>query len=158
MAIFYTDSGSFNDLKVTGSSIISASRGIALQVRSSGSTIFSVSGSSGEIFNISDAGSSTALFTVASASTNILNVDSTKAVSVSGSLVVTGSAYIRGLGTTAQTSVVTIDTSTGHISIEEEPMDVESGPENQTQSFGDNKFDKNEKNFLFSKLKDLSKN
>jgi len=115
MAIFYTDSGSFNDLKVTGSSIISASRGIALQLKSSGSTIFSVSGSSGEIFNISDAGSSTALFTVASSSTNILNVDTAKNVSVSGSLVVTGSAYLRGLGTTAQTNVVTIDTSTGQL-------------------------------------------
>jgi hypothetical protein len=104
MAVFYTDSGSFNDLKVTGSIFISASRGIALQVRSSGSTIFSVSGSAGEIFNISDAGSSTSLFIISSGSTNILNVDSTKAVSVSGSLVVTGSAYISNnvaIGTTA---------------------------------------------------------
>jgi hypothetical protein len=104
MAIFYTDSGSFNDLKVTGSIFISASRGIALQVKSSGSTIFSVSGSAGEIFNISDAGSSTSLFIISSGSTNILNVDSTKAVSVSGSLVVTGSAYISNnvvIGTTA---------------------------------------------------------
>jgi hypothetical protein len=115
MAIFYTDSGSLRDLKVSGSTFISASAGIALQVRSSGSTIFSVSGSSGEIFNISDVGLSTALFTVASASTNILNVDSTKAVSVSGSLVVTGSAYIRGLGTTVQNNIVTIDTSTGQL-------------------------------------------
>jgi hypothetical protein len=96
MAIFYTDSGSFNDLKVTGSAIISASRGVALQLRSSGSTIFSVSGSGGEIFNISDAGSSTALFTVASSSVNVLNVDITKNVSVSGSLVVTGSTIFRG--------------------------------------------------------------
>ena len=55
MAIFYTDSGSFNDLKITGS------------------------------------------------------------VLVSGSLVVTGSAYLRGLGTTTQTSIVTIDTSTGQL-------------------------------------------
>jgi len=115
MAIFYTDSGSLRDLTVTGSTLMTASTGIALQVKSSGSTIFSVSGSGGEIFNISDVGSSTALFTVASGSTNILNVDNTKAVSVSGSLVVTGSAYIRGLGTTAQTSVVTIDTTTGQL-------------------------------------------
>jgi hypothetical protein len=115
MATFYTDSGSFNSLTVSGSTTLSASRGIALQVKSSGSTIFSVSGSGGEIFNISDVGSSTALFTVASGSTNILNVDNTKAVSVSGSLVVTGSAYIRGLGTTAQTNIVTIDTTTGQL-------------------------------------------
>lgn len=113
MAIFYTDSGSFNDLKVTGSAFISASRGVALQLRSSGSTIFSVSGSSGEIFNISDAGSSTALFTVASSSVNILNVDITKNVSVSGSLLVTGSAYFRDLVTssTAVTNVVMYGTN-----------------------------------------------
>jgi len=115
MAIFYTDSGSFNDLKVSGSTFMSASRGIALQVKSSGSTIFSVSGSGGEIFNISDIGSSTALFTVASGSTTILNVDNTKNVSISGSLVVTGSAYVKGLGTTSQTNVVTIDSTTGQL-------------------------------------------
>jgi hypothetical protein len=115
MATFYTDSGSFNSLTVSGSTTLSASRGIALQIRSSGSTIFSVSGSGGEIFNISDAGSSTSLFTVASSSITILNIDNTKAVSISGSLIITGSAYIRGLETTAQTSVVTIDTSTGQL-------------------------------------------
>jgi hypothetical protein len=115
MAILYTDSSSFSDLKISGSTVMSASRGIALQVKSSGSTIFSVSGSGGEIFNISDVGSSTALFTVSSGSTTILNVDNTKNVSVSGSLVVTGSAYIKGLGTTTQTNVVTIDTTTGQL-------------------------------------------
>ena len=91
MAIFYTDSSSFNDLKVSGSTVLSTTTGIALQVKSSGSTIFSVSGSSGEIFNISDVGSSTSLFTVASSSITIFNIDSTKSVSISGSLVVTGS-------------------------------------------------------------------
>ena len=91
MAIFYTDSGSFNNLTVTGSVIISASRGTVLQLKSSGSTIFSVSGSSGEIFNISDAGSSTSLFALGSGSVDILNIDNTKKVSISGSLVVTGS-------------------------------------------------------------------
>jgi hypothetical protein len=115
MAIFYTESSSFNDLKVTGSIFISASRGIALQIRSSGSTIFSISGSGGEIFNISDVGSSTSLFTVSSGSINILNVNNTKAVSVSGSLQVTGSAYIKGLDTTAQTNVITIDTASGQL-------------------------------------------
>ena len=96
MAIFYTDSGSLRDLTVSGSTVMSASRGIALQVKSSGSTIFSVSGSGGEIFNISDIGSSTSLFTVASGSTTILNIDNTKNVSISGSLVVTGSTSISG--------------------------------------------------------------
>jgi hypothetical protein len=88
MAIFYTDSGSLRNLQISGSTLISASTGMALQIRSSGSTIFSVSGSGGEIFNISDIGSSTALLTVASGSINILNVDTSKNVSVSGSYLV----------------------------------------------------------------------
>ena len=115
MAIFYTNSGSFNDLKVSGSTIMSASSGAVLQLKSSGSTIFSVSGSGGEIFNISDIGSSTALFTVSSGSTTILNIDNTKIASISGSLVITGSTYIKGLGTTSQNNVVTIDSSTGQL-------------------------------------------
>ena len=90
MAIFYTDSGSFNSVQVTGSANISASSGIALQVRSSGSTVFSVSGSSGEIFNISDV-SSTNLFSISSGSVGIFSIDNTKAVRISGSLIVTGS-------------------------------------------------------------------
>jgi hypothetical protein len=115
MAIFYTDSGSLRDLKVSGSTLMSASTGLALQLKSSGSTLFSVSGSGGEIFNVSDIGSSTALFTISSGSTTIVNVDNTKNVAVSGSLQVTGSAYIKGLTTTAQASFVSIDTSTGQL-------------------------------------------
>jgi len=99
MAIFYTDSSSFNDLKVSGSTIMSASTGIVLQLKSSGSTIFSISGSSGEIFNISDVGTSNSLFSVASSSITIFNIDSTKTISVSGSLIVTGSITGSLLGT-----------------------------------------------------------
>ena len=90
MAIFYTDSGSFNSLQVTGSTIISASSGIALQLKGSGSTILSVSGSNGEIFNISDA-VSTNLFSVSSGSLEIFSIDTSKVIKISGSLIVTGS-------------------------------------------------------------------
>lgn len=120
MAIFYTDSGSFNNLTVTGSVIISASRGTVLQLKSSGSTIFSVSGSSGEIFNISDAGSSTSLFALGSGSVDILNIDNTKKVSISGSLVVTGSITGSLQGTSSwatnavtASEVLVTDTTTG---------------------------------------------
>lgn len=109
MATLYIDSGSFNNLQVTGSMIISASSGTVLQLRSSGSTIFSISGSAGEIFNISDrSAGSTALFSVASGSTTILSIDESKNVSVSGSLLITGSAYFRDLVTSsaAVTNVV----------------------------------------------------
>lgn len=90
MAIFYTDSASFNSLQVTGSTILSASSGIALQLKSSGSTVFSISGSSGEIFNISDTVSPN-LFSVSSGSTSILSIGTSKNVQISGSLTVTGS-------------------------------------------------------------------
>jgi hypothetical protein len=96
MAIFYTDSGSLRDLKVSGSTLMAASTGLAVQVKSSGSTIFSVSGSGGEIFSVSDIGSSTALFTISSGSTTIVNVDNTKKVTVSGSHVITGSLAVSG--------------------------------------------------------------
>lgn len=69
----------------------------------------------------------------------------------------TGRFHIMGnrYGVDGVTFAAEIDTSTGRITIEEEPMDVESGPENQQQSFGDKKFDQNEKNFLFNKLKSI---
>lgn len=102
MAIFYTDSGSFNLLQVTGSANISASSGIALQLKSSGSTIFSISGSGGEIFNISDSSSSN-LFSVSSGSLNIFSIDNTKTVRISGSLIITGS--ITGTASYASTAL-----------------------------------------------------
>ena len=90
MPTFFTDSASFNNVQVTGSTLLSGS-GVVLRVIGSGSTIFSISGSSGEIFSISDSGSSTNLFSVSSGSTTILQIDSSKNVSISGSLIVTGS-------------------------------------------------------------------
>ncbi len=60
----------------------------------------------------------------------------------------TGRFHIMGnrYGLDGVTFAAEIDTATGHMTIEEEPMDVESGPENQP--FANNKVDKNEKNFL----------
>jgi hypothetical protein len=121
MAIFYTDSGSLRDLKVSGSTLMSASTGLALQLKSSGSTLFSVSGSGGEIFNVSDIGSSNALFTISSGSTTIVNVDNTKKVTVSGSHVITGSLAVSGtvnfvgLGSDTQSfqHILSINTGSG---------------------------------------------
>jgi hypothetical protein len=93
MPIFYTDTASFNSLSVTGSTVMSASsNATVLQVIGSGSAIFSVSGSGGGIFAITDITSSNInLFSVSTGSTDIFTVDSLKKVSISGSLVVTGS-------------------------------------------------------------------
>jgi replicative DNA helicase len=65
----------------------------------------------------------------------------------------TGRFHIMGnrYGVDGVTFAAKIDTSNGHIEIEEEFMDVESGPENQP--FEKNKFDSSEKNFLSSKMK-----
>ena len=71
----------------TGNALISGS----LTVQGSGSTIFVVSGSNGIIFSIIDSGSSSNLFSVSSGSTDILTVNDTKIVNISGSLIVTGS-------------------------------------------------------------------
>lgn len=90
MPIFSTNTASINLLQVTGSSIISGSSNV-LTVLGSGSTIFTISGSNGGIFSINDDSTSTTLFNVSSASVNILNIDTSKNVSVSGSLIVTGS-------------------------------------------------------------------
>jgi hypothetical protein len=95
MAIFYTNSASFNSLQVTGSANITSTSGIALQLKSSGSTIFSISGSSGEIFNISDT-TSTNLFSVGNGSTTVFSIDNTNATRISGSLLVTGSVVVTG--------------------------------------------------------------
>ena len=93
MAIFYTDTASFNSLSVTGSTVMSASsNATTLQLIGSGSAIFSVSGSNGGIFAITDVISSNAnLFSVSTGSIDIFTVDSFKRVNISGSLTVTGS-------------------------------------------------------------------
>ena len=101
MPIFYTDTASFNSLSVTGSTIMSASSNTtALQLIGSGSTILSVSGSNGGIFAITDvAASDLNLFSVSTGSIDIFTVDSLKRVSISGSLIVTGSITGSLLGT-----------------------------------------------------------
>ena len=101
MPTLYIDSGSFNNLQVTGSTILSGS-GTVLRVIGSGSSIFVVSGSSGEIFKIEDpSAASTTLFTVISSSITILSVNEDKTVNISGSLIVTGSITGRLFGTSS---------------------------------------------------------
>jgi hypothetical protein len=95
MATFYSDSGSFRNLSVTGSTVMSASTGPVLQLKGSGSIIFSISGSGGEIFNISDTGTST-LFNISSGSINLLNISNAKIINISSSMVITGSLTING--------------------------------------------------------------
>lgn len=101
MPIFYTDTASFNSLSVTGSTVMSASlNATALRLIGSGSTILGVSGSGGNIFSVTDtAASDINLFSVSTGSINIFTVDSLKKVSISGSLVVTGSITGSLLGT-----------------------------------------------------------
>ena len=100
MPIFYTDSGSFNNLEVTGSTILSGSSNV-LTIKGSGSVILTVSGSQGPLFTINDNFSSTELFAVSSGSIDVLTVSNTKVVSVSGSLIVTGSITGSLLGTSS---------------------------------------------------------
>ena len=87
MAIFYTDSASFFELSVTGSTILSSSNSstIPLQIIGTGSTILSVSGSVGEILNISDTQDTTNLFSVSLGSEKIFDVQNNKTVTISGS-------------------------------------------------------------------------
>ena len=106
MATFYTDSASFNSLQVTGSVNVSSSAAIALRLRSSGSTIFSVSGSSSELFNISDVATSN-LFSISSGSTGIFSVDNTRSVIISGSLITSGSMRVIGTGSLTGSMILT---------------------------------------------------
>ena len=78
MAIFYTDTASISRLEVSSS----------LRVSGSGSSIFTVSGSKGGLFEISDIGSSNDIFTITSASIDIFSIDQSRNITISGSLVV----------------------------------------------------------------------
>lgn len=91
MATIFIDSGSFNGIQVTGSTLMSSSTGVVLQLKGNGNTIFSISGSRGDLFSISDFGSSTSLFSVTSASVTILNINEDKSINLSGSVSITGS-------------------------------------------------------------------
>lgn len=72
MAIFYTDTGSLGRLEVSGS----------------GNAIISVSGSRGPILEVSDLSSTSDLFTITSASIDVLSIDQSQNVTISGSLIV----------------------------------------------------------------------
>jgi hypothetical protein len=109
MATIYIDSGSLNNLQVSGSAYMSSSNSVVLQVKGSNSTIFSVSGSDGDIFSVSDIGLAGSIFSVSSGSTTVLNIDHTKQVSISGSLIVTGSITGSLFGT-ASLSIDSLDT------------------------------------------------
>jgi hypothetical protein len=117
MAIFFTNTASFNDLTVSGSTILSASNSttIPLQVKGTGTTVLSVSGSQGEILNISDTQPNTNLFSVSSGSTKIFDVQNNRTVTISGSLRVSGSVYIPGVTTANITNVLTVDTASGQL-------------------------------------------
>lgn len=96
MAIFYTDTGSINRLEVTGSLDITGSSHI-LNVKGSGSKIFTVSGSAGGLLEIGDISSNDPdLYVIESASIQIFKIDDNKNVSISGSLKVTGSILLNG--------------------------------------------------------------
>jgi hypothetical protein len=96
MAIFYTDTASFNSLSITGSTVMSASsNNEALKLIGSNSTIFSVTGSSGGLFAITDAPPSNAnLFSVSSGSITIFSIDFLQNVNISGSTVITGTLNV----------------------------------------------------------------
>lgn len=81
MAIFYTDTGSFSDLEVSGSMLVSGS----------GSGIFSVTGSKGGLMSVSDLTAGANVFQITSASIDLFKIDQSKRVQISGSLIVTGS-------------------------------------------------------------------
>jgi len=117
MAIFYTDTASFNSLSVTGSTVMSASsNNPTLNLIGSGSNIFSVTGSSGGIFTVNDiVATDTNLFSVSTGSTNIFSIDQSKNINISGSIAVTGSLLLNGSGfiTSAQTGSFLTSTQTG---------------------------------------------
>jgi hypothetical protein len=83
MAVFYSDSGSFSDLEVSGSVLISGS----------GQGIFSISGSLGPIFDVSDLSSNSNLFQLTSASVDVFKIDQSQNVIVNSNLIVSGNIY-----------------------------------------------------------------
>jgi hypothetical protein len=80
MAVFYTDTGSFGEVMVSGS----------------GEGILSVSGSSGPLLSVSDITAGANVFQLTSASVHLFKVDQSKNVQISGSLIVTGSISLNG--------------------------------------------------------------
>jgi hypothetical protein len=87
MPIFYTDTGSLRRLEVTGSTALSGSSNV-LHVKGSGSAILAISGSIGSLLEIGDVSPTGELFTISSSSIDILTVDSTQLMTVSGTIYV----------------------------------------------------------------------
>jgi hypothetical protein len=102
MAIFYTDTGSLGDLKVSGSVVISGS----------GTDILSVYGSQGNLLSVSDLISGANVFQIASASIDVFKVNQNKEVHISGSLIVTGSIS----GNITASLNVSVDISSNNVS------------------------------------------
>lgn len=86
MAVLYVDSGSFNELEVSSSLLISGS----------GASILSVSGSTGPIMQVSDLTAGANVFQITSASIDVFKIDQSKNIFVSGALIVTGSISLNG--------------------------------------------------------------
>lgn len=81
MPIFYTDTGSLENLEVSGSLLVSGS----------GSSIFTVLGQSGSLLEVSDLTANSNVFQISSASVDIFKITPNKQVHISGSLIITGS-------------------------------------------------------------------
>jgi hypothetical protein len=139
MAIFYTDTASFNSLTVTGSTVMSASaNNFALNLIGSGSTIFSVSGSSGTIFTVTDATApDTTLFSVATGSINIFSVDQSKNISLSGSVTITGSLLLNA------NSIVTSNQTSSFITSAQTSSFITSAQTSSFATTGSNNFNGN---------------
>jgi hypothetical protein len=92
---FYSDSGSFNRVEVSGSLLASGS----------GKDILSVSGSTGPILSVKDLVSNENVFQIISGSTNIMKITPKGDIHISGSLIITGSAnrFIVRAGTSTNT-------------------------------------------------------
>lgn len=92
--------GGGSSFPYTGSAIISGSLRVtgSTSILGSGSRIFVVSGSTGGLLEVGDSGPSD-VFSISSGSTEIFRIDSSKIVSISGSLEVTGSITGSLLGT-----------------------------------------------------------
>lgn len=79
--VFYSDSGSFSDVEISGS----------MKIYPPGT--FEISGSQGPLMTYRDILSDPNVFTVTSASIDLFKVNVNKEVHVSGSIVITGSAF-----------------------------------------------------------------
>ena len=99
-ASFALNAAGGSSFPYTGSAIISGSLQVtgSSSILGSGSRIFTISGSTGGLLEINDGGASD-VFSISSGSVEILRIDNTKAVSISGSLIVTGSITGSLLGT-----------------------------------------------------------